>query len=626
MLLALTLPIILFLATTSSLLLSASAQANSSNKDDSADIKQIVTKDQPSSVNLASILQHQEALKLECHHYQEELMKNLEKLVRYEEESDYKIHLPRPLPIKVPAVCLYLIDSFGFEDEPTLKAQGDLRQQAKLDIVNWIFNEDALNQLKNSSSSSSGSQHKRDTSDSFGDNDLLEGFLYQPADKSPVDVAYGDAESQASGNELHENINRIINDDQFKKAVADPQFKRRMGSNLSPVILVPGLLGSRLQSKVDKPNRVNVFCSKQSDWQDMWLSLRKMLPIAVDCWLDNVKLEYNKLTGYSKLPDGIEARVPDFGSVESVRYLDVNQPKLSSYMAPLIDRYEQLGYIKDVNLLAAPYDFRLAPRELKTYFEDLKLLIDQAHHVAKYQSKLEENKKVTLVCHSMGCTHLLIFLRLQTASWRQSRIKKMIALSSPWGGAIKALKALVVGDQLELPLVSEVKMRKLARTFPSIAYLLPQLEVFTEPNKNHVEPSDKVLVQTPEKTYHLSQLEQLLLDLNLKQQLKWFNESVALIKPFEPLKDVRVDCIHSLNVPTPETLVFKKQQDFPDGEYTLIKGDGDGTVNFESLMICANWAKQLPDMVKHKIISNTNHIGVLSHKTTLDHITDDSYL
>lgn len=223
----------------------------------------------------------------------------------------------------------------------------------------------------------------------------------------------------------------------------------------------------------------------------------------------------------------------------------------------------------------------------------------------------------------MGCTQMLVFLRQQSAAWRQSRVRKLIALSSPWGGAIKALKALVVGDQLDLPLVSEAKMRRLARGYPSIAFLLPQPEIFNQTNKNRVEPGGPVLVQTPQRTYKVHQLDELLRDLNLTLQLDWYQRTASLIKPLEPLADLELDCIHSLNVPTPESLIFANQTDFPNGQYQLAMGEGDGTVNYESLMVCDQWARMLPQKVRHTIIMNTNHLGVLSHKTTLSHITDD---
>lgn len=550
----------------------------------------------PSSINLKSILEHQEGLEKECAKYFNEKQSQVAYLIKYNHDNG-QVQLPNPLPVKVPAVCLFLLSY----------KQPDQVQSNKLEFVNWIYDEDDFQ------TRDSGNMTKREVEhEPYNIPYTLVGdYLLDPKYLS------NEVESEDQM-KFHEDIENILANDRFHQVI--DKNRGRMAKHLSPVILVPGLLGSRLQVRTDKTNRVNIFCSKQSDWQDAWLSIKNLLPIVVDCWLDNVKLELDPNTGFTKSPKGVQSRVPDFGSVESVRFLDVRQPKVTMYFAALINRYEQLGYTVDKNLLAAPYDFRLAPQELTDYFKQLKALIERA------QDESPSRKKVTLVCHSMGCTHLLVFLRSQSSDWRQNRVRKLIAMSSPWGGAIKSLKALVSGDQLDLPLVSELKMRKLARTYPSIAFLLPQGQIFSRTNKNRAEPGGPILIDTPEQKYRVSDIEQLLKHLNLTNQLRWYKETTELIRPLEPLPDLQVDCIHSLNVPTPETLLFRNQSDFPNGNYELIKGEGDGTVNLESLMVCNDWARMLPHKVKHTVIRNTNHVGVLSHKTTLTHITDDTLI
>lgn len=584
--------------------------ANPPTKPSSPSSTSQISIQQPASINLKSILDHQEALAKECEQYHDLSVKQLAYLLKFNDDNDL-VQLPEPLSVKVPAICLFVFDQFN-QAKP-FKSQDELPN--RLELVNWLYNEDEIRQLNNASSMSKRQALSSPIADQ-SNLDLLNEYFFDP--QGAFNSAQADDSSNEIGGELEKNIKTIVADDRFKQMINEN--KPQIGKYLSPVILVPGLLGSRLQAKTNKITKVNIFCSTQTDWQDMWLSIRQLLPVAIDCWLDNVRLEYDPETGWTKQPKGIEIRVPKFGSVESVRHLDIKQPQLTGYFSSIIDQYEQLGYTADENLLAAPYDFRLAPQELADYFVNLKKLIEQA------QDNSPNNRKVTLLCHSMGCTHLLVFLRLQSTAWRQSRIRKMIALSSPWGGSIKALKALVVGDRLDLPLISESKIRNLARTFPSMAYLLPQAEVFSRPNNKHPEKGGPVLVDTPEKKYHVDDIDQLFKDLNLNLQFGWFNASTALIKPLEPLVDLHVDCIHSLNTPTTETIVFRNQSAFPDGQYEHVKGEGDGTVNYESLMVCQDWSSQLPDKVKHKIIMNTNHNGVLTNKVVLNHLMNDVLL
>ena len=60
--------------------------------------------------------------------------------------------------------------------------------------------------------------------------------------------------------------------------------------------LVPGILGTQLFAKLDKPSRVSVFCYKKSDWFSIWLNLEELLPKVVDCWSDNMRYVYKQKT------------------------------------------------------------------------------------------------------------------------------------------------------------------------------------------------------------------------------------------------------------------------------------------------------------------------------------------
>lgn len=572
------------------------ADATNGDKVDRQVARSII--DTPASINLGSILAHQSALEFECAKYHGSQMRQIKKLVKFDESTD-KFDLPRPLSVQVPAVCLFLFSQSEWAHSG---------HRRRLDMVNWLVDEHEYGH-------SNGSRHQEGLSKRAAlskleeAGELLTNYLFNPAD---LDNAEDNTISDQPGDKL--DLDRLIGDDRFKEMIERSDGK--LAAYLSPVILIPGLLGSRLQAKIDKTDRVNILCSKEHGWQEMWLSVRQLLPIVVDCWLDNVRLVVDPRTGKPRSPPGVRTRVSDFGSVESVRHLDLNQPQLFRYFAPVIERLQQIGYTPDQNMLAAPYDFRLAPQQLAGYFVDLGRLVEGA--------RSKWGRKATLICHSMGCTNLLVFLRLQTAEWRQDNVRKVIALSAPWGGAIKAVKALVVGDQLDIPLISETKMRDLARSFPSIAYLLPQAEVFARPSQHRVESGGPVMVETPEESFRVGQLPQLLKMLNLTLQYDWFRASASLIKPLEPLHDLQVDCFYSLNIPTPETVRFSQQANFPDGEYEVINSEGDGTVNMESLVVCDEWARLLPGKVRSRMIKNAKHIETLSRKEVLDHLTLDA--
>lgn len=58
-------------------------------------------------------------------------------------------------------------------------------------------------------------------------------------------------------------------------------------SGLSPIILLPGDGGSRLQAKLDRQDVLHHYCIRKSnDWFDLWLNLSLLVPFALECWVD----------------------------------------------------------------------------------------------------------------------------------------------------------------------------------------------------------------------------------------------------------------------------------------------------------------------------------------------------
>lgn len=53
---------------------------------------------------------------------------------------------------------------------------------------------------------------------------------------------------------------------------------------------VPGDLGNQLEAKLDKPSVVHYLCSKKTDsYFTLWLNLELLLPVIIDCWIDNIR-------------------------------------------------------------------------------------------------------------------------------------------------------------------------------------------------------------------------------------------------------------------------------------------------------------------------------------------------
>lgn len=55
---------------------------------------------------------------------------------------------------------------------------------------------------------------------------------------------------------------------------------------------MPGDLGNQLEAKLDKPKVVHYLCSKKTDsYFTLWLNLELLLPVIIDCWIDNIRWE-----------------------------------------------------------------------------------------------------------------------------------------------------------------------------------------------------------------------------------------------------------------------------------------------------------------------------------------------
>lgn len=58
----------------------------------------------------------------------------------------------------------------------------------------------------------------------------------------------------------------------------------------SAVTAVPGDLGNQLEAKLDKPSVVHYVCYKKTDnFFTLWLNLELLVPVAIDCWVDNIR-------------------------------------------------------------------------------------------------------------------------------------------------------------------------------------------------------------------------------------------------------------------------------------------------------------------------------------------------
>ncbi|KAF7287599.1 hypothetical protein GWI33_005954 [Rhynchophorus ferrugineus] len=327
-----------------------------------------------------------------------------------------------------------------------------------------------------------------------------------------------------------------------------------------------------------------------------------LVPLVIDCWIDNMRLIYNNVTRKTQNPEGVDIRVPGFGESETVEWLDPSHAATGSYFNTIADTFNTLGYLRNISIRGAPYDFRKAPNENQDYFIALKKLIEDTYDK-------NNNTSVMLVAHSMGGPMSVLFLNQQSQSWKDKYIKRLITLGAVWGGSVKAIKVYAIGDDLGSYVLRESVMRAEQITSPSLAWLIPS-PLFWKPNET--------LVETDKQNFTLSNLQQFFEGISFPNGWEMKKDTEQYQLHFKP-PGVEVHCLYGSQIPTVEKLYYKPGT-WLDGYPTLIKGDGDGTVNLRSLEGCQHWQILQKQKVYYQPQPKVDHLGILHSKETQDYL------
>lgn len=315
-----------------------------------------------------------------------------------------------------------------------------------------------------------------------------------------------------------------------------------------------------------------------------------------------MKLVYNTTTRKTENAPGVVTRVNGFGKVESVEFVDPARVYGTSYFDTIVRQLVAYGYERNKNIFGAPYDFRRAPNDLEDYFKDLESLVESAYHQ-------NDDEPVVLVCHSMGCLYSQYLLANKRQSWKSKYIRSLISLSGVYGGSVKAMKAYASGDNFGIVVVPSLSIRKDVRTFSSLPLLLPSPDIF---------PKDRVLVRSHNKTYTVKDYKSFFQDINYPIGYEMWLDVHKLTSPHQA-PGVEVHCFHGHKVPTPELLNYERGR-FPDSKPEVEYGDGDGTVNLNSLKACLNWQDKQMQRIHYKNFTSIDHMTILTDNKVMTHI------
>ncbi|XP_058814274.1 phospholipase A2 group XV-like isoform X2 [Topomyia yanbarensis] len=354
---------------------------------------------------------------------------------------------------------------------------------------------------------------------------------------------------------------------------------------------------------INKPSSVHFYCQKTSDtYFNLWLNKELLLPLVIDCWIDNMRLYYNSTTRKTQNSPGVEIRIPGFGSSESVEWIDPSHATVGAYFVNIGNALVQNGYKRDVSIRGAPYDFRKAPNENQDWFIKLKHLVEETY-------TLNKNMSITFIVHSMGAPMTLLFLQMQTQEWKDQYIRRVISLAGAWGGSVKTIKCFAVGDDLGAFALSGKVLREEQITSPSLAWLLPSPLIW-KPNE--------VMVRSLSRNYTMDQLEDFFKDIDYPDGWEMRKDTLSYVLNFTA-PGVELHCLYGTGTNTVESLNYEKSFDL-NGKPTLLYGDGDGTVNRRSLEACQHWKNQQKQPIFMREFPGADHMNILANLGVLDSI------
>lgn len=386
--------------------------------------------------------------------------------------------------------------------------------------------------------------------------------------------------------------------------------KQREISN--PIIFVPGDGGSQMEAKLtDAVSPPGYNCDTNKDWHRIWLDVLKMLPGrgTYPCIQHLQSLKFDAVTNTSSNLVGVKTRVPGFGTSAGIEWIDpswaaVLLGNIGQYAHKLVDGLVEEGYKRDKTIRGAPYDFRFAMSSKPEYFIRLRELIEETY-------KINGEKKVIIMSHSMGGIYALHFLYQQSLSWKEKHVRRFIPLSTPWAGSSDALHAILSGYTFGSSVLDPLVARDSQRTSETNHLLIPL---------PHALADGVNLVETPERNYNASDpdvaalLRDVGIDTSLYSYVRGANGDVMSPSPAPP--GVETTCVYGVGLATSETLRYGAGE-FPDGQPAAPgTGEGDGTVTQRSLEVCRQWGGEVIEL------EGVSHSGVMTDKESIRRIID----
>ena len=204
-------------------------------------------------------------------------------------------------------------------------------------------------------------------------------------------------------------------------AAAQAPQDNRPTDYLTPVILFPGWGGTRLAVRVHNQT-VAPECPSSGTFEYTYLGYpgAEFSQVCRDKLLTLVVHLQSMGTTVSSAPwfseqHGVKVGIANYGRTESTPLYD-----------PLFARLEQAGYVRNVNIRVAGYDFRLTP-DMGGFLARTTQLIEETY-------RENGNTPVHLVGHSNGPFYALYLLTHTSQQWKHTYIHGFTPIAGNWPG------------------------------------------------------------------------------------------------------------------------------------------------------------------------------------------------
>lgn len=372
-----------------------------------------------------------------------------------------------------------------------------------------------------------------------------------------------------------------------------------------PTLFIAGDGGNQLYAKLNKTDSPHYFCKlKTNDYFELWLNLEEISPYVVDCLVDNLRLVYDNNTRTTRNANGVDIKVNNFGQTDTLEYLDSSHIYGTSYFAYMVNALvTKLNYVKGKEIRGAPYDWRKAPNELGEFFKNLTGLLIETYNT-------NNNTQVIIIAHSMGNPIILYWLNNYLSKEQKDLyIRAFVSLAAPWGGAVKTLRLMASGDNIDVIVVKPLSARPYQRSAVSTAWLMPS-DTFWSDNE--------ILVSQPKQNYTVKDYKKFFQDISYTDGYEMRLDVEKLTYDlFAP--EIEVHALYGVGVKTTESFVYTGNQ-FPDSQPNVIYGDGDGTVNIRSLLGYKRWYNDQNEKIFFKEFKGVDHLAILKNQDAIDYI------